>query len=583
MTAPYLNAPSWSDRMRQKKPTDIFDTAIGNRFQGGEQAQPQQTGPMQPWQMPVQPSAPRPQARPPVQPQPNVTGAAPVGATPLQGAQPPMAPVNPFRPAAIRAPEPRPTTGYEGTGYDRTTANTPTGEAQLGGYQLTGKERSEGGFTVDEHGRLIQTPTGSTIGQLAGGNAGAGTVQGGFTPEQMEILKRLGWSESDLYAQDTSTGKYGSDSQGQYIASDQARRNNATADSWGMREQIAQQSGGRLTPGDVMVDDPAILRRILSGELTLAQGIEAAQGATSPWQDAAQTTPAGATEGNAVMDRRGDLPGGVQRGLPTRGNADPVQMFHGPTANVTQGPPGLGGDDDGGYDDPENNVNAWDKVNPDTPSPYTAPYTPPAPTAPKPQVNPLGTPTGQAPSAPKPAPPAARPPASYPNDPALDELVGKGLANPSRYDEDLIRSMWESRAGDIDTQFDMANRGQQEQLSRQGIRDSTFGGERMLQLAGERRSAKSRALQDMLEGTAATMSADRSRAISDATGVRSQRSNDDQFAQNADMARYFGLDDRRYRDEESDWRHEYDTERFNADRQDAWDQFLMWLNGQGQL
>lgn len=172
---------------------------------------------------------------------------------------------------------------------------------------------------------------------------------------------------------------------------------------------------------------------------------------------------------------------------------------------------------------------------------------------------------------------------SMTGDANLDALINEGLINPSRFNRELVQNMWEGRAGDIDTQYDLANQDLVSNLAARGIRDSTFGGAKQQALAGERRTAKSRALQSLAEDIANTMSEDRSRAISDALSLRGQRIGESQFDRNFGLAERFGIDDRNFRNRQFDWQREYDTERFNADRQDAQDRIYQYLVSMGLI
>ena len=114
---------------------------------------------------------------------------------------------------------------------------------------------------------------------------------------------------------------------------------------------------------------------------------------------------------------------------------------------------------------------------------------------------------------------------AMPPDPTGDaarDLVNKTLANPNPYNSDLVTSMWNTRAQDLDNQYNQRERQLEGNLAARGINDSTFGGQAQQALAGQYRTAGETALQNLMEEVAGAQTNSTSAAIAEALGLRGQ-------------------------------------------------------------
>jgi hypothetical protein len=211
-------------------------------------------------------------------------------------------------------------------------------------------------------------------------------------------------------------------------------------------------------------------------------------------------------------------------------------------------------------------------------------YNPSAPIGP--QNQPYVTPTPTPPTTPQTWAPPANPsyqPTALPYQPYtpppqntdLDSLLHSILTNPNPYDDSLVSSMWQSQAGDIDNQYDQANRGLTANLAQRGITDSTFG--------GQQRTAKEQAAEALAEQVASANAAAKSNAINEALGVQNLYNNESQFGANFNLAQQFGISDRNRQTAQDAFNNELSTENFNANQQSETDRLYEFLVSMGLI
>lgn len=601
MTAPYYPDKTWGESVAEREPRkqDTLAAVLGNRFQQSPQGQPGQ--PQSPWAqfMPQGGMQPPPGARPSGgawpqsrqagSPQPQQVTGAPSGSTPMLGV-PALSRVNPFRPQGVA-----PTLQLGGKGA--IGGNDPGATAGGNGYQvhngvLTGSnypddrghnrnqalpvtydyspERSENGY-----GDISEEQYRELVGL---GDQGMENFASYIDPDTGETRYRYylganGRSETDL----RDEGVYTIGPNGEYLDTHGNPVNVGTNQQGGtpgyMGTHGTTQIGGPMNPfgptrssADGFEATPG--GPGFSGMNRSGVGYVPGPGGSSGTFDATggdTFTPPGRTGGGMSL-RLGDAPDTLNNARNNNPNAwRPTPQ---PQVNRTAGLPG--------YDPSRYNPNQSPTTPSATPPPTnTGPN--PGPYNPGPRYNPPPLDGGG---------PTAGDRQGYgsmPWDSQLDNLIGQGLSNPSRWNDPLVRSTWNSIAGDLDTQFNGLNQDLTARLARQGIRDSTFGGAEQQKLAGIGRDAKSRALQSLEENVANTMANDRSTAIGDALAAAQRRAADQQFGMDYELRKRFGLDDRAYRDRESDWQHGFDTENFNADQQKWMDRFYQWMVEQGQI
>lgn len=599
MTAPYYPDLSWGQSVAEREPKkqDTLALVLGNRFQQPQGAQPQTPwGQFRPQQQGMQQGGQRqpqgawPQSRQAGAPQPAAPSAAPPGSTPMM-APPALSRVNPFRPQPIAQP----------------VQATPFGPPP----QLSQGTTGGNGYQFDDQGRM----TSSNYGRDMSGTRGYQPAQEG------QPLQPI--TEYD-YSDERSHNDYAdlSDEEYRALQSDPNVRDNFVSyvdpETGETRWQYYTGGAGRsydevyregvysINQYGQYVNDAGepvqvggqwgVPNPTAAGYNPLPNGMTPGSGTGNPTHNA--TTDGGGyapgtrppRDPNTLMGGRGTY-SPFERGATDDGITDVVG---GGGMNFRTGPPPPAPQDRGTtrMGDAVRNAGNNTRTNTNYPAgdPRNTGYTPPPPV---PSQTPSSTPTnrndgpmpGPYDPGPRYVPPQSGGPtagdAGAPWDDALNSSITSGLLQPSRWDEPLLRRTWEGIAGDLDSQFDDLNQGLVARLAQQGIRDSTFGGQEQQRLAGERRTAKSRALQALEEDVANTMSMDRSRSIGDALAAAARRSQDQQFGLDYELRRMFGLDDRAYRDRESQWQHGFDEENFNADQQKWMDQFYQWMVERG--
>lgn len=582
MTAPYYPNLTWGEQAAEKQPKkqDTLSAVLGNRFQQTPNtAAPQQWTPQMPQganmrapQSSAQ-SSPQggwPQSRQAGSPQPtNVTGVPP-GSTPMQGA-PPVTRVNPFRPAQLTGPM---------TGGLPQTGGADPGASQGGGN----------GYTVQD-GRLTHSNYGHDLSSTRGyhpavdGQPMQPIVEYDYSPGRSyngyadltddEYRELVGLGEENVagnfesYTADDGTThwRYAAGAQGHsgnehYYGGNAHDANGYPIDENGNRLVIPGQPVP--PPRDSSsVDYGQYPSNGVSGNgsnvMTGAPGVTVTPGSGPMGARGARGSADGlrpATGGPAYL--YGENPATRTRRYQDDANQEASDAYYNTqTANTSNDP-------------------RWGRV-PVGP-PHDIPEPPPAP----PPATDQWTSNYRPPPAPYQPPNGGAynfPDASYGGD--MDALIQEMLSNPSRWDNPLIQSTWNEFSGDIDDQFDELGRGLEARLAQQGIRNSTPGVGEYLKLGDARRTAKSRSLRALEEDIANTMASDRSASINTALGASRGRFADQLSAADLDLRRRFGLDDRSYRDRESDWQHEFDTENFNADQQKWMDRFYQWMVEQG--
>lgn len=98
-------------------------------------------------------------------------------------------------------------------------------------------------------------------------------------------------------------------------------------------------------------------------------------------------------------------------------------------------------------------------------------------------------------------------------DAATEELLMDMLANPSAYDDEVIKMTFDRLAGSIDDQYDQENVRIHEDMARRGLQDSTVYGGRLQDSNVMRRSAKTDLGERIIDTAARTRGADRAAAL----------------------------------------------------------------------
>lgn len=593
MTAPYYPNLSWSEQQARRQPrqTDMLDRVLGNRFKapGAPRAPELNTfgNPPSSYGQGGGPRAPRAPSAPTQGFQQASRYGAPPGSTPMLGAPPMGLPPNPFtasqtqfatptvdpgqtppggrtRPGSLTPPPPQsPPSGGIPYGAPRAPGSGQTGyptsnmtPAQRAAYEAALQDFQTRDGNWDE--LYGNTPYGN-IGEI--------------------ISLAYGGSSNDVFQQALG---------GEYAA--------------GQGFQLAQQAAAHILSKGFDPTSPDFWDLVYA-ELQQTSHIDPGTGQVVPGPPTDPTPPPPPAPGedwyNATVDgttpfspgpragRRGDTnaPGGL---TPYTGPVVNTQSPQQPPTPAELPPP------------PTSQPPSYPQQPTQPPSPpggqwgpqsYTPPQPPPPASPPPTSSNPgpILTPPGQ------PVPPnrgtgigygwgsggSLYPPSQ--TNPALRQFAEQGLANPSRYDDNFVRSMWDSIAGDIDTQFDDYNQDLTGDLSSRGIRDSTFGGQEQQRLAGQRRDAKSRGAQQLMESVAANMAGDRASAFRNAMDLENFGEGQRQFGANFGLQSRFGDQDRDFRERQFSWDQRREEEDFNFRMQQWFDEMQKWMLENGML